>query len=252
MRKLNEELLGSLLNNMSINILIITYQIHMPRVKRSKKASVSVINLKSIATGVIDILESPEISNLIESGQNITVEISRPVISNNKNNNTKEEIGQTDCIIKTDDGVSDGVMTQSERSTTYREYRNEILNGICRQTSLNSNYEMCFEERCYVVTDATSDSNIWIVTIRNKCSAKLMPLITDYDQTYEFYEKTYSDNVREIGKLHNSLNQIKTRYDIFNTLDSTIVMEGSVDELQVESRKVIEEINQTYQNMCNI
>jgi hypothetical protein len=198
-----------------------------------------------ITSAVISILQQSEICSLIDSGQESKIEISRPILhkSDKKNINL---INRTNCVINGSNKSFNHILSQS--SEVSRLYRTDILNGIHRNVDLKNGKEYYFEERCFTVVDGMD--GIWIVSVRDCCSASLIPTIVDYDQSY-----IYSVTVHDINKynpvsLRETTINDASRYDIFCTINID-ELEGYLDDNFKNLTSTIETIDQKYRSILS-
>lgn len=179
---------------------------------------------------IIEIIESPEIMSLIDSEQNITCEISIPILDSKvkydqiKNNNVILETENKSFDEIFDNLIKNNIVTKK----IINNFKNDILNGICRQTDLKKNSERYYEEICYVISISDDElPNIFILTIKKHCSSELIPSIVDYDQSYEYIEYLY--DIKNTDS--NLIRKIGSKYDIYNNLDSSVILTGNSEEL---------------------
>jgi hypothetical protein len=207
--------------------------------KKSRQSTDSRESMDIVSNAILAIFETPEILNLIETEQSLTVEVSRPLITPfSETDLTSDVLREADCLIDLTDKSNISQKLQTVEQVKSSTYRKEILNGIQRKTDSNNGFESCFEERCYLITD--SRTVIWVVTVRNRCSSDLIPIIIDYDQNLEIEENIYANGVREIRSSTDG--DRESRYDIFQELDSAVVMSGSFDDILAEAEKVCNHI----------
>jgi hypothetical protein len=197
-----------------------------------------------VSDSILAIFETPEILNLIEEEQSMTIEISRPLITPlSETGLTSGVLREEDCEIDLTDHSNIERKLRKIKKIKSSNYRKEILNGINRWIDSDRGNEICFEERCYLITDPNTVS--WIVTVRNRCSSDLIPTIIDYDQDQTIKESVYANGVREIKDVSNA----QIRYDLFQELDTDIVANGSFDDILEEARGVVTKIDRTYQSI---
>ena len=150
-----------------------------------------------------------------------------------------------------------------------RSYKSKlrVLNGIHRLTVFESKTtddmdrvrsetdrvrsELYYEERLYTIYDPTQPQAVWVICIRVRCSAELMPLIVDYDQNYEFYTKEYEHGIRvcSISATATSVGT-HTRYEAYDALQNEHV-QGLVqesDKSYAEVHKIISKIDRAYRD----
>jgi hypothetical protein len=182
----------------------------------------------NIVEKIVDIIYSPEIEYLIKTKKNITFEISIPLLESDCESHY-DKIESNNVILETNNKSFENKCEDLERNEIIVKksstgFRNDILNGICRQTNLKKNTKQYYEERCYVIKNNLS--NIFIITIRNQCSSELLPSIVDYDQSYEYYENLY--NINNINN-NSMLRKNGSSYDIFNNFDPQSISEQNYD-----------------------
>jgi hypothetical protein len=185
------------------------------------------------------ILETSEIFDLIEREKYITVEISRPIIPPlNESCARIDELVMDDRVIDLVDHSDLGHELKNINQIRDSMYRKEIMNGIHRKTNLKTGEMMHYEERCYMIADL--DTVAWIITIRNRCSPDLIPMVVDYDQDFKINESIYANGMREVRytKYCDSI-EPQSRYDIFQEIDTGIVRNGSLDDILYESLKIV-------------
>ena len=196
-------------------------------------------NHEDIIDGVQAILETPEILNLIDEGQRLSIQISRPLVDPLEHN--EETLRGADCQVdlsSKNNKISRYINKQTPLST--RTYNLEILNGIHRMTHADDREKTC-EERCFLVTDSTYVP--WVVTIRNRCSDQLMPMIIDYDQRYQIEDTTYPDDLHKIA-LDNEV-----RYEITKGLNFSVISAGDPDEIFDDIKEVVTDLDRTYKSI---
>jgi hypothetical protein len=198
---------------------------------------------EKIAETIEDILFSEENTD-IQKNKECTVEISRifyekSEIDDIKNNNMK---------IKTSNIKSSHFKKYSDKDIlSYGEFRLQSLNGINRLQPINkiddsNDYEYVYEERGFAIY---YDSEFWLVTIKIKCGQNNIPMIVDYDQSYDFYQRKYSDGLREIGILDTKVKDV-INYDICDTLSQKNIFEIDRETLINKFIQIVKKIDVKY------
>ena len=205
------------------------------------------VNIECVTEGVLAIFDTAEILNLIDDGNTLDIYISRPLIQPIED--SIDTLQKADCEFdlslpknsKTEQRLKKHL--SKTKVTESLNYDLEVLNGIHRQTDSKTGYETCFEERCYLITD--SSRSPWIVTVRNRCSADMMPMIVDYDQSHNLEETRYDNQIRTIRDRKDS----SLRYDVIGGVDASIVTNGTGDDVYDAVIQIVEKLNRTYESI---
>ena len=179
------------------------------------------------AEGITSILGTPEIANLLESSQEFEVEISKPICHNYDISTDYVDLMANDQSILKNHDIS---------KVHVREYHEDILNGIHRQIDKKNNYESCYEYRIFTVCV----NNLYIITIKNRCSAELIPMIVDYDYSQDVKIETY-----EVGNSNAKINKISTKYvrlEICSTIKSSALENDNVIVMHLNDMEKISDL----------
>lgn len=216
------------------------------------------VKYEKITQKIEDILFSQENED-IQNNKDFSLEISKIFYKKNKSHEMTDmtDITDIDQQIKNENlkiktSVDPKFMPSYFKNkndndiTSYGEFKLQMLNGINRLQSINKNKdshsEYIYEERGYAIY---YDSDFWLVTIKVKCSQNSIPMVVDYDQSYDFYQKKYSSGLREIGILNENLKDV-VNYDICDVLSQKQILELERDLFTNKCVSIVRTIDEKY------
>lgn len=168
----------------------------------SRKTCATSNNIHQIVPVIVDILQNSEVTRLLKSGTNHSIEIYALLQKTLYDGSFVDSgIVDTSLTVKNFDSLIESSMA---RVSAIKEYKEEILNGIHRIVEPNG-YVKCFEECAYAIVDSVH-ANTWIVTIISECDSDLIPSIIDYDSSTNYTIETLDASSIVNAEIHDIIN----------------------------------------------
>lgn len=208
-----------------------------------------------------DLFRNPSVAGAMS----ITVELCKTVLAEPIDS---DKMPSANYVVHTSSTNSNTAKTKLGR--IIRSYKSRLcaLNGIHRLTVFDRKTsddtdtdrvrsELCYEERLYTIYDPNQTQAVWVICIRVRCSAELIPLIVDYDQDYEFYTSEYEHGIRACSFSANGSGTgsgTNIRYDAYDVLQTEHILglvqesESKYDKSYAEVHKIISKIDRAYRD----